>query len=726
VTAQESHTFWIASDVEATEASQVKAHLRRAGWRPATEPAARLRWQRRFEQTAEASAVADGQVVNRIPGLCVLRRRDLITWGIRRARARAGVPDTDSNVAGLLETFVMPDDEERWSLARMAAPSQAWVQRPRLTTTGAPEAHILATMFPERGPQWVVQPSMPARDDSMRPLLVRTLALVASIKPLIVYALGTALCGEGLYPDAVAGDVLARLAGEVLVGMRELLLRGLEERGQPPGRHFQVVGVAARLDADGRPWFLEVETSPLGCWHLPPEVTRDCLAAVTDAIDTVDPLGRVAPSEIGPFRRVVPAPTPHTTLSALALPRPADVALAHAVGEQLSCEESALEPAPGVRQWYLGTDLVLYTPHDGKLQVYNAVGSFVWAALADHLDVDDTATELAAARSEPLELVRERVRAILGEWIDAGALVRRTLTTSSPSAAGAPETPSLGLAPVRWNADRVYSCLGSSVLVRLPNRQLAAGVDTALAGLADPSPSQISAVVEVLGDSGMWRLSGTHQGPAWVRTAHQLPSAVRRSVFVAAARASEHPAFFGSALESDGSVAVVLGPADVRAPLVRAWVASGGRILADELIGLDADLVLRPALAGLGVRPMYQWIDGRPADSGTPGAPMVDESGFLVQFRFPALSTACRMPLPVKALVVGGGASEPAVGSLPAGQALVTLMTHRVLGGSGVPAQEAESILQWLATLTCSQIALDDARSAATAIRALLRGLHEE
>lgn len=659
-----------------------------------------------------------------IPGSGLLRRRDVVTAAVRRSRARRGAAGQDR--IGLLDTFALPGDRERLDAVRAADPGRRWLQRAAVTTAGDPWFR-LGDHEAEQRQEWVVQPAL-GHDDGQAPAVVRALALIASLEPLVVYALPQ-LLNEPQEPAPGPADELTGLmlsaAAEVSVATRDPLLRESRRLADGAGQASQVFGVAAQLDRDLRPWLLEVETDPLTEWDVPAQVAASFLDGVAKILAAAGPL---PPDEAGPLRRVVPACPPALPGAEWALPRPADLELAAALRGHRPCAEPVPRPADGVRWWLLGTELVLYLPGAGDLVVLNGTGAFTWAALADGLPVDDIAGELAVLGRRSPQWWQAAVRDVLAEWVEAGA-VTRAGTGQAPGtrdrASGPPPTrdraqslPPLRARPVRWNPDRVYTSQGSSVLTRLPSRELATWVDRALAGLRDPAPAEIAAVVEVSADGDGWRLGGTHVAPRRCASAYHLPSAVRAAVLDSAARTSAHPAFRGSALLADGAVTVVTGPASARAGVLTAWVAGGGRVLADEIVWIDDDLLVRPQRSGLELTPPYQWVDGPPAPWPSPSAPVVDDRGNLVRYRFPAQTTVVGRPATAAALIVPGGPPGEPPRPCSAGVAMATLAAGHTLARRGLAEPQAARLVAWARTVTPWQASLDDPDRLVAAIRA--------
>lgn len=685
------------------------------------------------------------ELASDIPAVGILRRRDLVGAAVRRSRKRRG--GAGSRDVGLLDTFVLPDEREEWEAAGASQPGETWVQRPAVTTAGDPH-WVVTGAEADQGPQWVIQRAVGPPCGQALPVAVRALAVLASVEPLVVYVLAGTLRElpgtdrrtliiappESLLPvaalpiadtvlaDTVLVDTVLSAVTEVAVATRELILRELRRDGHPVGRCFGVFGITTLLDREWRPWLLDVETSPLDRWCLPAGIAGTFLDAVTAGGASGDPARSGVPDRIGNLRRSVPGLPPQPPGAAWALPRPSDLALAAALADGTEpAAEACLRPAAGVRSWLLGTELALYVPGARDLLVVNTTGTFTWAALCDGLTADQTADELAVLGDHPAAWWRDGVRDIVAEWVEAGAVVPEgTAPSREPSP---PAPPPLQARPLRWNPDHFYTCLGSSVLVRLPSRELARWTEQAVAGLRDHEPAQISAVVEVSADAGGWRVTGTHVAPRRCATAYQLPPAVRDAVLRSAARTSPHPAFGGSALEAEGTVTVVAGPAHARAGLIMAWVASGGRVLADEIIGIDDDAMVRPELAGLELVPGYQWLDGSPAPPGSPDAPMVNGQGQLVRYRFPAPVTVSDRAAAASALIVAGGMSGGESGEplqpVSAGAALAGLLAWRVPGRPGFSEKEADRLVRWTGTVTHWTASLADPRRAVAALRAI-------
>jgi hypothetical protein len=189
---------------------------------------------------------------------------------------------------------------------------------------------------------------------------------------------------------------------------------------------------------------------------------------------------------------------------------------------------------------------------------------------------------------------------------------------------------------------------------------MAAALEPALEGMIHPDAPLLDACCEIERDANGWRVTGSHLEELAVSSGHQLQAAVRHAVLASAARTSDRLAFFGTALAHREGVLVVVGDVAARAALVMAWAASGGSILADNLVALEGGRV-DSARIGFMLKEAYQWIDGPPPPLGSPGSPVVSLAGSRVRFWFPPPSTMTADPAPVLALValVPGGGGTP-------------------------------------------------------------------
>jgi hypothetical protein len=158
-----------------------------------------------------------------------------------------------------------------------------------------------------------------------------------------------------------------------------------------------------------------------------------------------------------------------------------------------------------------------------------------------------------------------------------------------------------------------------------------------------------------------------------------------------------------------------------RAALVEEWLEQGGNVLADDLVVLGERGVVMPTAVGFAERPTYQWIDGLTPSWGRADAPVVDEEGYLVDYR--VLEEAAYASAPLPALIVAIGGAEGGPVGVPTGDALRALLQTRVAGRRAVSEREAGDTVAWLAAASSVRVNLTEPARAARSLRELLTAL---
>jgi hypothetical protein len=437
------------------------------------------------------------------------------------------------------------------------------------------------------------------------------------------------------------------------------------------------------LDADRRPWLLEVQPDPVGAWSL--AGGEDLMAAARDLA-----AGSPAPG----WAALVPSGGIDARRR-LAVARPADVE-AHAQAGLGHDDPEPHRSVPGLRSWALGEELVVHAPHRRELHVLDPTAAYLLSASAEGLAPDAIADELHAATGSPLPQLRAAVYDELGAATESGLLARGPGDDAPRRERAWP--PPLRAPHVRWNQGRTYSCAGSAVAVHAPER-LWDWLELAIGGLAIAEPAEIAAVCEVVSRNGGWTVQGTHHAPLSCRSEHSLPALVRWSILTSGLRTSDLAAVDGTALLAADGAVVVLGDREQRVLLALAWLAQGERLVADDLVAVGHDRRVQPVRAGMVRYEPYQWIDGAPRPPGAPGAPLVDRDGWLVRWWIPPASAVASAARPVSSLVV----LDPAAAAAPLGSAdaLRHLLPHRPRERDGVGQAEAEALVALAEGVPC-------------------------
>jgi len=739
MTRARSGRYRIGSEVETPEAHLVAEVLEGNGWSTTSKNDWDLAWLASSDAAigVDETSTKTQLIVGKIPGVQLLERKDVVLLGARRARRRRGLASNEIG-RGVPETYAMPWDDGALREVIRAAPDRRWHQVPLLSVPGRPTASVDVRRHPDRSSNWVVQEEIPGYRINDKACFVRVFALLCSLDPLVVYLLCGDLTtndaegeldvsfdlvpgqhgrtrGKGVPPvdlDRLVGQV-ADLLSDVTVGSREDVLRFLD--GHPmTARTFQLIGMTLQLDEELAPWLVEIDPSPLAAVRSD-HVGRALVDQVISVIDEVYPSELRTPERVGRFVRVVPSIGSGSALKGLAFPRPLDLALAGHCGQEVDAVH--LSPAPGLRWWLLGDQVAFFVPTRGVLLITNPSGAFVWLAFGDGLGPGQIGEELAEAFGAPVETTQAEVSNVLGEWIDSGIMVR---SGQSIEVSDCPATTSP--VPVKhqvWNIERVCRCLGMSISVRYPSREIGDRIDRALEGMIDPSPTEIAAFCEIERDPSGWIVVGTHFEPLPLSSAHQLPAAVRLAVLTSAARTATCSAFFATALFHNDLAVVVIGGGPDRAQLVVRWIASGGKILADNLVALDAERRVEAARIGFMLNQDYQWIDGAPPSFSSPDAPNIGLSGSMVRFWFPPRTTMSVDNVRACALVTLLPVHQAPVTPMPPGEMLGLLLSQLPAGRRELSEAQAAETVEWVSTVPCYSASASDPLRLVGELRAL-------
>ncbi|CAB4686813.1 unannotated protein [freshwater metagenome] len=451
-----------------------------------------------------------------------------------------------------------------------------------------------------------------------------------------------------------------------------------------------MVGLTALVDVDGRARFLELEATPLVRWRVPDGLVATILQAGNELSAMTAP-----PAQHGPLMRVAPGPDG----SGLAWPRPAD--------RVVGWEQGTPRAAPGVQAWFLDDDLVLRVPASEELLVVDGSGPYVWAALTEGVDLETIGQELAEATAVPVERAAAALGDLVAAWIEAGVLAiegRAALPDlGAPSRAVRESTIAIG------EVSRSYRLGAAAIEVRFPGASEADWVGRALAGLTSQETDDPVAMVNVVTECDGYVVQGARIGRRRCASGYQLPSRARSAVVAAWSRAHESPAWQATAitLPSSDAAFVVVGSVVARAALVDAWLDTGGVVVADDLVILDSLENVTPLAIGFAERPAYQWIDGVTPALGGDDAPLVDEEGFLVDYRLLEEAAYRRVATAARGVVILDGVEPPA--EVSRGVVLRALLKTRVAGRRGVSTFEAEAVLRWLSASERWQASVEDA-----------------
>jgi hypothetical protein len=488
-----------------------------------------------------------------LEGLLDVGRLDRSLARARERAKHAEVPQGE--VPRWPATFCMPDDLDRLRSHRHEGP---WLQRPRRAADSAATRLVTEVAGLEKRAPWVAQVALPwARR-------LRRRIVLTSVDPLTVWWYD----GDA-GPDRQAPAVEAEMRASVLravLAVRELLT-------EPGG----AVDAELALDPAGRPWLLGF-TEPAG-----------------------GPMPR--PADEAGFVTLFPAADAADHWAWLALPRPAEVERARAVGAAVP-GASVLRVASSVEAFPLDGGSVVHDRRTGAITTLEPQAARAWE-------------DIAAGRAADTSLA--------GRWREAGLLLAAGERQDVPERTATPER---APAPVfGWNHDRVLDCLGIRTLVRFPSWVAARQAAPALRGLRSNLGDAADLFVEVLADRGGWLVRGDGLPDLEVGR-DQLAPAVRHVLLRAATRAQPAPLMSGTLVDRGADAVLLVGPPALRARAAARWTEAGGRLLADELATLGPDgVVTGGAAVGFEVETDH-WLA---VPAGAPSPP-VDIRGRFVTY----------------------------------------------------------------------------------------------
>lgn len=592
----------------------VRDLLVEAGWRPVDPSSAdwSLLWSVGEASAATYARLRPGQLVNHIPGIGALARKDRLAQTLRRAT-------TDDELAP--ETFAFPDELARFRARAAAQPELLWIQKPKSGARGEGVTLLASLDELETGSNWLVQRYLdrPHLIDG-RKYTLRWYLLVTGLDPLTVWVFddgftklasrpfSTASAAlrdpfrhltnpdvQALNPElATSADNLTRpayaellraqgadaaalfarieaLLAEAVGAARDELARTTWRSTNNPAACFELLGVDLLVDVDLRPWLLECNLNPSLSVEAEPaegesraereerELKRELVCELLRMVGATSG----APVGTRSFRRLLPGPE-HAY--ALALPRPGDEG-----------EPVRLRPAAGISQLAVGEGLVLYEPHTRKAHLLDPVGAYLWTAWCEGLGADEIAAELAESLPESSWRAGADTRNALAEWFELGLAVAGD---AEPAVTDRAATSRL-----RWNRERAYRCGDRIAVVLVPDDEVEGWLDVSLAGLRDDDAAQVDLRVEVCRSRVGWDVVAADERHA-CSSVRQVGAVVRGLVL----RRLGADAFAGSLLtDVEGHALLALGPAALRAGLAEAWIRDGGGCAGDDLFRIQAD-----------------------------------------------------------------------------------------------------------------------------------------
>jgi len=401
-----------------------------------------------------------GTLVSQLRGSACLTRKDGLWRTVEGQRARLLARGVDVPPV-VPETFLMPSERDAFLAAAQADPGARWIQKPRAGARGEGVSVLTDPEAAETGREWLVQRYVdPPHLLDGRKYTVRCYVVVTTLEPLraVLFQDGLVKRATLLYEEASATDPLAHLtnpqiqrsnpdfsAGTFTTGLadysaalradgvdpaplfaamadllafpvaaaRETLSRMNWADGAVPGGLFQLLGCDVTVDADLRPWLLEVNLGPsLSVEAANPEAGKEEWMVKARLVDGI--IGLLSP-DADPEALGFATLFPDERRSAwLTLPRPSERAAPPDAAE--------IAPRPEITVQQSADGLVLRHPAAGTSLGLDAAGAYVWSALSEGLAPDQITAELASAFPDLAWRVGHDVWNALGTWIEAGLL----------------------------------------------------------------------------------------------------------------------------------------------------------------------------------------------------------------------------------------------------------------------------------------------------------------
>jgi hypothetical protein len=742
--------------------------LEKTGWQATEAGDWLLLWSARVPNKTLLAGAGRDQWINHFSGATELSVKSLLARHLAHHRKlmkdRPDAPPYDF----FPETFTMPLE---YGLLRKAAaldPSANWIRKPIANSNGRGVRLVTNLDQLAAGRPAVVQQYLdrPHLIDGCK-YVFRLYAAMTSIDPLVLYFYNDGLTKvasksyvtatrvktdrlrhitnvevQARNRDAVLGEntmtivnyrrwlrsqkiddeALFRRIKDLLIctfaAVREPMFRRQRRRPFIP-RPFELYGIDVMVDADLKPWLIEVNVTPSLAINsaeqtqaardervLKETLVRDLFGMVgvqapppaLESDESVIAHFDAEASRSGNFERIYPARDVAKWLPALTWPRHMDRVLAHHINPEVPVTPPAVR-ARGARSMALGRNLVLVTEATGVVRELNATAGYTWIRVEEGVPASYIANEVADQFGQPVLKVRNDVDAAIGDWIDTGladlAVARRKSST---------------LATLR------FALAGLAVEVRIPS-DLAKTIES----IAPPGSGRepVVGVIQVLPEMRGYLLR-TGEGIVMACDhVERLGSALRAFLVQRVAHRADGIGVPASAVRGPKGTILIPGSNDShRSRLALACSLTGMDLICDELALLDESFAvlptrLPPSLPGLDVSSFEEHIPrvgNMPAHCLSSGVPVRYLPSLAPQLRGAFEITGIVLPVP-------GKGRRNVLLPLDPCDVLDRLIT---LGLSRFPAADAkmlERFVRWLDHIPCWKVHAVDVWHAAEVIQ---------
>lgn len=384
-----------------------------------------------------------------------------------------------------------------------------------------------------------------------------------------------------------------------------------------------------------------------------------------------------------------------------------------------------VEPAPGVRLYYLDDTGLLFCEAQQELHMLNTTATLIWSLLEEH-EGDEAATAGTLAGIHGIDTARSRsyVHQAVAEWRTKGFLGSDAVT---PEPAPAPVPSAPPLVDEARHAARRYRLLSSRFLIRFSSEPQITIVAPVIEHLADDGAGPPTAAIDIVESDKRISVYRDREFVAACDALDQLAPIVKATVWNAVLRDEAYFLDIHAGVVSDGKRCLLLpaAPGSGKSTLTAALVHAGLEFFSDEIALLeDATLDVLPVPLALCVK-----------DTG------IDA----LASRYPRLRTlaihrrgdgknvvylpptreqrpAKHEARPVHALVFPRFAQgeTTSLAPLPRPAALQALLSQCLRVAQRLDVHRVERLVQWISTLPCYALRHGDTESAVAAVLGLL------